>query len=370
VSPRCDTWATKIHRAASNAWAIKITSLVQYVGVQGTHRAACNTRAIKIHRRVQYRNPKKGAPGDSGHLEACPLTHRVTRWLKLGVGEKEEERRISQVLAHPTARGTSLFGTLRRLRSSSMRSVTIAILIPALVAGQPVRHLFVQVTSSCDHKQSTCNPKAAGGVYPTKAACDAACQPSYNCQNTGKCDQCVAAPAGNPGTYPTLTRRAGGSTPPLLVRKRVYCPNLHHLRRIPCQRLHHPSPHHLCHAPARHTAVAMAPRQTASTARYRDVPRLDRIVVRSYTIHPHTIHYSPFAIRYTIHTTHYKLYTMANGIDKPYSIHHTCTYSHTLIHTHMHLSHRLQVSGNPPRTWCLGAYSCSAKTSCWIQGAV
>jgi hypothetical protein len=63
-----------------------------------------------------------------------------------------------------------------------------------------------QVTYSCDHKQSTCNVAEAGGVYPNKTACDTACQPSYNCQNTGKGDQCVAAPAGSPGTYPTLKK--------------------------------------------------------------------------------------------------------------------------------------------------------------------
>jgi hypothetical protein len=66
----------------------------------------------------------------------------------------------------------------------------------AEVCGNP------QVTYSCDHERSECNPKAAGGgAYPTKSACVAACQPSYNCQNTGQGDKCIVAPKGTPGTY-------------------------------------------------------------------------------------------------------------------------------------------------------------------------
>ena len=65
----------------------------------------------------------------------------------------------------------------------------------AEVCGNP------KVTYSCDHAQSQCSIEAeGGGAYPTKAACITACQPSYNCQNKGQGDQCIAAP-GTTGTF-------------------------------------------------------------------------------------------------------------------------------------------------------------------------
>jgi hypothetical protein len=78
------------------------------------------------------------------------------------------------------------------------------------VCGKPA------VTYSCDRDASQCNPKTAGGgQYPTKAGCVTACQPSYNCQNKGQGDQCIAAP-GTTGTYANLSAcNASCSTAPL-----------------------------------------------------------------------------------------------------------------------------------------------------------
>jgi hypothetical protein len=77
------------------------------------------------------------------------------------------------------------------------------------VCGKP------EVTYSCDHNESQCYPKATGGAFPTKAACDITCQPSYNCQNKGQGDQCITAP-GTTGTFANLSAcNASCSTAPL-----------------------------------------------------------------------------------------------------------------------------------------------------------
>jgi hypothetical protein len=74
------------------------------------------------------------------------------------------------------------------------------------------------VSYDCDKTNvDPCSPRrGTGGTYKTLAECRLSCHFSYNCQNIGHGDQCIAAPQGTTGTFANLSAcNASCSTAPL-----------------------------------------------------------------------------------------------------------------------------------------------------------